>query len=80
MLLLTDKLNLKCSILYETEELLTITKKYLTLILISISPLVLMSYSLNSHGGYVESDIYLLQLLCHMTSDVKFLHIYLFFV
>ena len=32
MLLLTDKLNLKCYILYETKELLTITKLYITFI------------------------------------------------
>ena len=32
MLLLTEKLNLKCYILYETKELLTITKLYITFI------------------------------------------------
>ena len=32
MLLLTDKPNLKCYVLYETKELLTITKMYITII------------------------------------------------
>ena len=32
MTLLTDKLNLKCYVLYETKELLTITKIYITII------------------------------------------------
>ena len=32
MLLLTDKLNLKCYVLYETKKLLTITKIYITII------------------------------------------------
>ena len=32
MSLLTDKLNLKCYVLYETKELLTITKIYITII------------------------------------------------
>ena len=32
MLLLTAKLNLKCYVLYETKELLTITNMYITMI------------------------------------------------
>ena len=32
MLLLTDKLNLKCYVLYENKDLLTITKMYITII------------------------------------------------
>ena len=36
MLLLTDKLNLKCYVLYETKELLTITKICITIINILI--------------------------------------------
>ena len=32
MLLLTDKLNLKCYVLYKTKELLTITEMYITII------------------------------------------------
>ena len=31
---------------------------------------------LNPHRGYVKIDAYLLQLLCNMTSDVKFLHMF----
>ena len=34
--LLTDKLNLKCYVLYETKELLTIAKIYITIINILI--------------------------------------------
>ena len=36
MSLLTDKLNLKCYVVYETKELLTITKIYITIISILI--------------------------------------------
>ena len=36
MSLLTDKLNLQCYVLYETEELLTIAKIYITIINILI--------------------------------------------
>ena len=36
MLLLTNKLNFKCYVLYETKELLTITKMYITIINILI--------------------------------------------
>ena len=36
MLLLPDKLNRKCYVLYETKELLTITKIYITIINILI--------------------------------------------
>ena len=43
-----------------------------------MSLLVLLLCSLNPHGGYFKSDNYLLQLLRHMTSDVMFLHIFLF--
>ena len=32
MLLLTKKLNLQCHVLYETKELLIITKMYITII------------------------------------------------
>ena len=32
MLLPTDKLNVKCYVLYETKELLTVTKMYITII------------------------------------------------
>ena len=47
-------------------------------LLLLLLPLVLLSYSLNTHGGHVKSDNFLLQLLCHMTSDVKFLaHVFL---
>ena len=34
---------------------------------------------LNPHRGYVKIDAYLLQLLCNMTSDVKFLHVFFLF-
>ena len=37
MLLLTDKLNLKCYVLYQTKELLTITKMLITIINILMS-------------------------------------------
>ena len=40
MLLLTDKLNLKCYVLYETKELLTITKMFIPIILIFIISIV----------------------------------------
>ena len=42
----------------------------ISLITITLSPSALLSYSLNPHDGYVKSDNYLLQFLCHMTSDV----------
>ena len=41
-------------------------------LLLLFSPLVLLSYSLNPHDGYVKSDNCLLQFLCHMGSEVKF--------
>ena len=36
MFLPTDRLKLKCSILYKTKELLTVTKMYITVIIIII--------------------------------------------
>ena len=35
---------------------------------------------LNPHSGYVKLDAYLLQFLCHMTSDVKFSNMLFFLV
>ena len=56
----------------------------MVIIIAILSPLVSLPYLLDRHGRYFKLDTYLLQLLCHMTSDVKFLHmfffIYLFFV
>ena len=37
-------------------------------------------YFLNPHGGYVKIDAYLLQFLCHMTSDAKFSHMLFFLI
>ena len=101
MLLLTDKLNLECYVLYETKELLSIVKIYITIINIPIfiiniaivniiitivvivitillPPLALLSYSLNPHGGYAKSGIYLLQFFRHMTSDSKFSYMFFY--
>ena len=44
------------------------------LLLLLLSPLVLLSYSLKTHGGYIKSDIYLPQFLCHLTFDIKLLY------
>ena len=59
----------------------------ITIIIITITTTVItysiVSYSLNLNGGYVKSDKFFLQFLCHMTFDVKFsglFFIYLFFV
>ena len=95
---ITIELNLTFYLLYETKELSNITKMYITIInilvfIISIavvtvlqlllSPLVSLSHSLNTRGGYVILDTCLLHFLCHMTSEVKFFahifSIYLFF-
>ena len=35
---------------------------------------------LNLHGGYVKINGYLLQFLCHMTSDVKFSELVFWFI
>ena len=39
---------------------------------------VLIYNLLNVHSGYVKIDAYLLQFLCHMTSDVKIVFFSLF--
>ena len=115
-LLLTDKLNLKCYVLYETKELLTITKMYITIIntltliisiaiviaiiviiiiiiiiiiiviiiiiiiisiiiiTITVITIIIIIAFVKVAWRFVKSDNYLLQFLCHMTSDVKFSH------
>ena len=55
MLLLTEKLNLMCYLLYETKkELLTITKKYITIIniLIFIISIAIFWYYYYYHYNY----------------------------
>ena len=42
MSFLTDKLNLKCYVLYETKELLTITNIYITIIFIASIVIVII--------------------------------------
>ena len=37
----------------------------------------IFSSSLNPQGGYIKIDAYLLHILCHITSDVKFPHYFL---
>ena len=99
MLLLTDKLKLKCYVLYETKELLTITKMHITIIniltfiisiAITIIIIIMIIFTITvitisiiivfvkSAWRNVKSDNYLLQFLCHMTSNVKFLCMFLF--
>ena len=97
MSLLTDELNLKCYVLYETKELLT--EIYITIInilifivsiaiaifiiiiiiTINVINIISLPYLLNRHGRYVKLNSYLLQFLCHMTSDVKYLHMLFLF-
>ena len=49
-------------------------------IIISITVITkLWPYSLNSHGGYIKSNNYFLQVLRHMTCDIKFSHMYFLF-
>ena len=39
----------------------------------SMHPIIIIHFHLlNPHSGYVKLDSYLLQFLCHVTSDVKF--------
>ena len=85
MLLLADKHTLcimYCMWLksyYLLEKLISPLLIFLCLLSILpflLSPLVLLSYSLNPHGGYVKSDNHFLQFLYHMTSDVKFLLVF----
>ena len=35
---------------------------------------------LNPHSGYVKIEAYLLQFLCHVSSDVKFSHMLFFLI
>ena len=35
---------------------------------------------LNPHSGYVKTDVYLMQFLYHMASDVKFSHMFFFLI
>ena len=111
MLFLTEKLKLKCYVLCQTKELLTINKKCILpllifLFLLSVLPELLLLLFLSLSNSItvgtvsvitisiiiafakvnllnVKSGKFLLEFLCHMTSDVKFSHIffaYLFFV
>ena len=68
-------INILMLIIGITLNIIIIIVIIVIIILLLLSPLVLLPYWLNPNGRYFKSDNYLLQFLCHMTSDVKFLWI-----